>query len=413
MDQPRFARRMNGVRPSFIREILKAAEDSGVISLAGGLPSPSLFPVEDLAVCAARVLAEDGSSALQYGATQGHGPLREWVAARCAARGVRVEADEILITTGSQQALDLLGRVFLDPGDRVAVEAPGYLGALQALGAYEPRFCPVPLNLDGGDPAALRRALRRRPKLYYAVPNFQNPSGLTYSEDCRRCITQVLRGCETLLVEDDPYGELRFEGRDLPPLAANLEGRGVLLGSFSKTVAPGLRLGWVAAPRAVLSKLVIAKQGADLHSSPLAQRILHRYLTECDVEAHLARLQDAYRQRRDRMCTALGAHLPSGTSWTRPEGGMFLWLTLPPGVSAQALLEEAVAQGVTFVPGSSFHVDGSGAGKLRLNFSHPTPERIDEGIARLGRALQRLLAPSPDGRRRPAPRKEEIEPCQG
>jgi 2-aminoadipate transaminase len=387
------ARRMQFVKPSFIREILKVTQDPTVISFAGGLPSPDLFAVEPMAQASAKVFRQDGRSALQYSTTLGHQPLREWIAAYTQRRySLAVDADQILITSGSQQGLDLIGKVFVNPYDPVVIEEPGYLGAIQALALCEARIYSVPLLEDGPDLDFLETVLDGdKTKLIYAIPNFQNPSGLTYSTASRQRLVEVAQDRDLVLVEDDPYGLLRYEGEDLPSLARLLPGRVLLLGSFSKVVAPGLRLGWVCGPRDIIKELVIAKQAADLHTGTFVQRVLAQYLADNDLDAHVGALRRVYGQRRDAMICALQRFFPPEVEFTRPAGGMFLWVTLPAGISSLKLFEAAIAQKVAFVPGTPFYVDGGGESNLRLNFSNANESDIETGIARLGAAMRELM----------------------
>lgn len=388
-----YASRMGKIPKSFVREILKATQDPDVISFAGGLPNPRFFPSQEIAEAAALALATTDGSSLQYDTTEGHRPLREFIAQRYRRTdGLEVTADEILITNGSQQGLDLIGKAFLDRQDGIAIEQPGYLGAIQAFSAYEPEFHAVPLQADGADVDKLAEILRvRRIKFFHTVINFQNPSGISYSESKRRLLAETLASYDTLVVEDDPYRELRFEGRSSPSMRHWLGDRVILLGSFSKIVAPGLRMGWVCAARETLDKLVVAKQASDLHSNSFCQRMLHRYLVGHDIDRHIATIQAAYRQQRDAMLAAIEAHFPAEVGVTRPEGGMFVWATLPPGLSAVELFEHAAREKVVFVPGTPFFVDGGGAHNMRLNFSNADEDRIEEGIARLGRIINKLL----------------------
>jgi 2-aminoadipate transaminase len=389
-----YASRMNTIPKSFIREILKVTEDPQVISFAGGLPNPRFFPVQEIAEAASDVLGQTDQSPLQYSTTEGYGPLRESIAQRYRdKRGLDVSVDEILITNGSQQALDLVGKVFIAKGDAIAVERPAYLGAIQAFSAYEPRFCPVPLLADGVDIDRLRAVLdEQRIKFFHTVINFQNPSGISYSQERRRQLAQLLGPYETLVLEDDPYGELQFEGTVARSMRAWLGDRVILLGSFSKIVAPGLRLGWVCAQREIMSKLVVAKQASDLHSNSFCQRMLHHYLVHNDIDRHIAVIRAAYKSQRDAMIAAIEAHCPTEVEFTRPQGGMFLWLTLPSQLSAIELFERAVGKRVAFVPGTPFFVDGGGTHNLRLNFSNADENRIEEGIRRLGQTMKTLLA---------------------
>lgn len=388
-----FAHRTTCVKTSFIREILKVTENPAVISFAGGLPSPDLFPVDEVAEAAQAVLTGQGRAALQYSTTEGFLPLREWIAQRYASRfGLGVSPEEILVTTGSQQGLDLIAKVFIDPGSPVLVEQPGYLGALQAFSVYEPEFAPLAAGEEGPDPAAIEAALEPgRVRLFYTVPNFQNPSGACFSLAARKAAARASAEAGTALVEDDPYGELRYAGTELPPLKS-FNPSTLMLGSFSKVVAPGLRLGWICAPREVIRKLVVMKQAADLHTDIFAQRLLHRYLSTTDFTAHLARLRAVYGKRAAAMVDGFRATMPAGTHCNRPEGGMFLWATLPKGVSSRALFEKAAAREVAFVPGTAFHFDGGGDSAMRLNFTNTPEDRIAEGLRRLASAVNEELA---------------------
>lgn len=389
-----FASRMGTIPKSFVREILKTTQDREIISFAGGLPNPRLFPVQEIAAAAVTALAGTDGSSLQYGPTEGYAPLRECVARRYRQNeGLNVTADKILITNGSQQGLDLIGKAFLNRQDAIAIERPAYLGAIQAFSAYEPRFCPVPLFADGVDLDGLADVLRNsRIKFFYTVINFQNPSGISYSEGKRAALAEILQPHDTLLIEDDPYKELRFEGEAKSSMRHRLGDKVVLLGSFSKIVAPGLRLGWVCAPRETLDKLIVAKQASDLHSNSFCQRMLYQYLATHDIDQHIAAIRAAYKRQRDAMLAAIDTHFPAEVTCTRPEGGMFVWATLPSGLSAIELFEYAVREGVVFVPGTSFFVDGGGAHNMRLNFSNADEEKIEEGIARLGRIIKDLLS---------------------
>jgi len=388
-----FASRMGKVQKSFIREILKVTVNPEVISFAGGLPNPKLFPVKEIGEAAVKVLAEHGDSVLQYSTTEGFLPLRQYLADRYLQhRGLAVDPEEILITNGSQQGLDLIGKVFLDRGDGLAIERPGYLGAIQAFSMFEPQFHPIPLLDDGVDTESLAATLQQhRIKLFYGVPNFQNPSGITYSEKKRIEAANILRRHEAFFVEDDPYGELRFIGQDLPFLKTYLGEQGILLGSFSKIVSPGMRLGWVCAAREIMEKLIVAKQAADLHSNNFAQCVIYQFLKDNDIDGHIARIREAYKKQREAMVSAIERHFPDGVQCTRPEGGMFLWVTLPEGISSLELFEQAAREKVAFVPGAPFYTDGGGNNTLRLNYSCSDEATIEEGIARLAAVIKRLL----------------------
>ncbi len=387
----KFADRMYSARRSFIREILKVTDDPSIISFAGGLPNPKSFPVDEVAAAAAKVLKEGGEGALQYSTTEGYLPLREYIAKRYARYGIKADASEILITTGSQQGLDLIGKVFLNKDDLVAVERPTYFAAVQSFGMYEPEFIDIPLYDDGIDVAAMEKVLAKDVKLLYAVPNFQNPTGITYSKEKRAQVADVLKDKGTVFVEDNPYGDIRFMGEDLPPMRHYIGSDVITMGTFSKTVSPGMRLGWLYAPADIMDKLVIAKQAADLHTSYFVQRVVYQYLADNDVERHIKKIQGMYKLQRDAMVSAIERHFPDGVRHTKPEGGMFLWVTLPKGISSMELFDRAIKDNVAFVPGQTFFIDGSGANTLRLNYSSSNEAQIEEGIKRLANALNMLL----------------------
>lgn len=386
-----FADRMNRVHKSFIREILKVTEDSNIISFAGGLPNPKSFPIEEVKKSVSTVLSENGEECLQYSTTEGYRPLREYIAKRYLKQGLKVDADEILITNGSQQGIDLIGKVFLNKGDKVLVESPTYLAAIQSFGMYEPQFRSVPLLEDGVDTDALEEILNtEKIKLFYSVTNFQNPTGITYSKQKRQEVAEILKNHNTVFVEDNPYGEIRFLGEDIPPVKAYLEDS-ILFGSFSKTVSPGMRLGWIVANEEVMEKIIIAKQASDLHSNYFTQRVVYQYLIDHEVDEHIEKIKEMYRNQRNLMVSMIGEHFPKGVKYTEPEGGMFLWVTLPEDLSSMDLFELAIKENVAFVPGQAFYADGSGENTLRLNFSNSDEERIEEGIKRLGKAINELM----------------------
>ncbi|UCF88007.1 MAG: PLP-dependent aminotransferase family protein [bacterium] len=389
-----FSRRALRVPRSFIREILKVAGQPDVISFAGGLPHPGLFPLKELGAAMERILEERGPESFQYGPSEGFGPLREWVCQRYRRRmGLDITPENVLITTGSQQALDLVGKVLLNDGDFAAMERPGYLGAIQAFAFHSEAILQVPLAADGPDIKFLEAAFRQnRPRIFYAIPNFQNPSGLTYSLEKRKRVAELCRRYKVFLVEDDPYGELRFAGSDLPPVASFMEDGCMMLGTFSKTVAPGLRVGWILAGETVLERLLVAKQAADLHTSTLSQHLVWQYLTMYDLDEHIAAIRKVYGRQRDGMIQAIRRTFPPEVMVTEPDGGMFLWVTLPEGCSTLELFERAIKEKVAFVPGAPFYVDGGGVNTMRLNFSNADIPDIDEGIKRLGHCLDRYLS---------------------
>ena len=398
----RFAQRTHGMTSSAIRELLKLTEHPEIISFAGGLPAPEVFPLEAVKAASRRVLEEHGRTALQYSTTEGYLPLRELLVRHMRRYGIKVTPDNVLITSGSQQALDLIGRVFINPGDHVATEQPTFLGALQAWNSCQAQYLPIPVDDDGLRIDRLEEALRAGPKLLYVLPNFQNPAGVTLSEERRHRLIDLACHYGVPVVEDDPYGQLRYEGEHLPALVkidADLHqcakgerafhGGVLYLGTLSKTLAPGLRLGWVVAPEEVVLKLVQMKQGADLHTSTFNQMLAFETARGGFLDRHVRTVRRVYGERRDAMLKALETHFPASVRWTRPQGGLFLWVTLPRGGDAALLLAEALKEGVAFVPGASFFPCGGGAETFRLNFSYCAPERIGEGIRRLGKVVAR------------------------
>lgn len=389
-----YADRMATTHKSFIREILKVTQDSKVISFAGGLPNPKLFPVKELADACLKVLQDDGENVLQYSTTEGYLPLREYIVERYfLKRGLKASPDEILITNGSQQCLDLIGKVFINKGNRIVIERPGYLGALQAFGIYEPHFVPVPLLDDGMDMDILEKELKAgETKLLHTVINFQNPSGVTYSRQKREKLAELVEGHNMVLIEDNPYDELRFMGENLPSMKSFLPDSTIVLGSFSKVVTPGLRLGWIRAAADVMDKIVVAKQSSDLHSNYLSQRAVYQYLVDNNLDEHILKIRKVYKKQRDLMVSMIERHFPQEIKYTRPEGGMFLWVTLPENISSLDLFKLATEENVAFVPGKAFYVDGGGENTLRLNFSNSDEERIEEGIKRLAKVIKKMLA---------------------
>jgi 2-aminoadipate transaminase len=387
------ARRAERLNPSTIREILKITERPGIVSLAGGLPSADGFPVAELAEATARVLREHPRDALQYAASEGFGPLREWVAAELQGQGLRIDAAQVLITTGSQQGLDLVGKVLVDPGSRVAVESPTYLGALQAFAPYEAEFAALDGDHDGPVPQALDAV--RGARFAYLLPNFQNPTGRCIGAARRQALVARAADLRLPIVEDNPYGELWFDAPPPPPLAAAAGDGAIYLGSFSKVLAPGLRLGYVAAPKRLFPKLLQAKQAADLHTPGFNQRIVHAVLGSGLLARHLPAQRARYRAQRDAMQGALARHLPAGCRWAVPAGGMFFWVELPAGLDATALLPQAVAAGVAYVPGAAFYAVSPRLDRLRLSFVTVAPALIEQGVAALAAVLRRAIERTP------------------
>ncbi len=388
-----FSDRIADVPRSFIREILKVALDRSVISFAGGLPNRELFPVEELRIAANKVFEVFGSDILQYSESEGFSGLKELISRRYYdKKNLNIPAENILITTGSQQGLDLLGKIMVNDGDDVIIEEPGYLGAIQAFSIYKPRFNPVRLNEDGIDIEAFKTVMStKKPKFIYTVPNFQNPSGISYSEQNRNEMADIIRGTATLLVEDDPYGDLRYSGDIKPSFKAIIPENTILLGSFSKTIIPGFRVGWIVASDHIMEKLLIAKQAADLHTSRLTQCILYQYMKDNDIEAHISKIRDVYGRQMKAMLHNIEKYFPPGVTHTNPEGGMFLWVSLPENFSSRELLDLAVKDKVIFVPGDPFYVGRHQTNTLRLNFSCADENTIHSGIQRLGKAINQML----------------------
>ena len=401
-----YAQRTSQVGASAIREIFKRTQQPGIISFAGGLPAPERFPIEAIRVAADRLLTEQGELALQYSATEGYPPLRRFIADQLSRHHVRATEDNVLITSGSQQGLDLIGKVFLNQCDRILVERPTFLGAIQSFNSYGPTYAGIETDDDGLLTDDLAEAIGGGVKFLYVQPNFQNPGGTTLSLERRRTLLEIAGQRDIPIIEDDPYSAYRFEGEPLPPLlamAANSgsdEGGGdglsanpvIHLGTFSKTLAPGLRLGWTVADSDVIRRLVVAKQGADLHTSTFMQMLAYEVIKDGFLDEHVPSLRQVYRERRDAMLASLDRHLPEGVRWTSPQGGFFIWATLPEGWDATAMLEEAVDDGVAYVPGVAFFADDGRPPELntmRLNFSFCPPDVIEEGVRRLGHTIAR------------------------
>lgn len=387
---------------SAIRELLKITEEPDVISFAGGLPAPKCFPAEEIALAAERVLAREAARVLQYGPTPGFPPLREFCAQIMQRRGAAIRPEDLIISTGSQQALYLAGKVMLDPGDTVLVEDPTYVGAMEAWKPIRPRFYPLPMDDDGLIIERVEEALveleaaGRPPKFLYTVSTFQNPTGVTLSLERRNQLLDLAERHHLPIVEDDPYGELRYSGETVPPLAAlDIQRHGspryvVYLSTFSKLLAPGLRVGWVTAPARMLKRMEQAKEGMDLYTGSLGQAIAAEACQDGLLDRHIPFIREVYRERRDVMLEALSASMPKNVRWTRPEGGMFLWITLPEWADGTKMLVKAVERRVAFVPGEAFFANGGGRNTMRLNFSFSSPDELREGVSRLATVLGEL-----------------------
>ena len=398
----RYAARTQGMGSSAIRELLKVTSSPDIISFGGGFPAPEVFPIEQFKEACDIVLTEMGEKALQYGQTEGYYPLRELIANNAAKYGIVVSPSNVLITSGSQQALDLFGKVFINRGDRILVESPTYLGAIQAWNAYGATYVTVKSDENGMQTQDLEELIQTNLKFIYVLPNFQNPTGVTLSLDRRKQLIELANQNGVPIIEDDPYGQLRYEGEHLPPVVVLddeirsketpiYSGNVIYTSTFSKILAPGLRLAWVVAPEDVIKKLTQAKQGVDLHTSTLNQYIAYEVAKSDFMSVHIKNIRSCYRERRDAMLQALSEYMPEGTHWTHPEGGLFLWVMLPNGYNTTSIFPKAIEAKVAYVPGESFHPNGGGKNTMRLNFSACKPDVIGEGIKRLGKVLKENL----------------------
>ncbi len=399
----RYAHRMQRMTSSVIRELLKLTEQPDIISFAGGLPAPEVFPIQKFREACAYVLENLGPQSLQYGATDGYLPLREMIARHTSRFSAEVNADNILITSGSQQALDFIGRLFINRGDYIVLESPTYLGALQAWNAFGAQYIPVRSDEHGMIVDELEAALRIGPKFIYVLPNFQNPGGSTLPLERRKQLVKIADKYGVPIIEDDPYGQLRYEGEHIPsivsldseyrgPNGGHYSGNVIYLSTFSKLLAPGLRLGWVVAPPEVIQKLAVTKQAADLHTSSFNQYVAYEVAKGGFLDEHVKLIRATYKERRDVMIEMMEEMFPSGVTWRKPHGGMFLWSVLPEGMDSSEMLKRAIERKVAFVPGEPFHPNGGGKNTLRLNFSYSSPEIIREGMARLAETLKETVA---------------------
>ncbi|MBW6462941.1 MAG: PLP-dependent aminotransferase family protein [Firmicutes bacterium] len=392
--QPAFSKNIAKLSGNVIREILKLTQQTDIISFAGGMPPDDSFPIEALKDISSKVIDKYGSSIFQYGTSEGFMPLREFIVTWMAAKGVNTVIEEVLITSGSQQGIDLLSKVFIDSGDGVILENPTYLAAIQIFNLYGARFSPGESDDLGFIPQSLNKAIENNiSKLLYLVPSFQNPTGISLARERRQELAELLSRFDIVMIEDDPYGDLRYSGEAIIPVKSfDKDRRIVYLGSFSKTIAPGLRVGFAVGPKDIIRKMVIGKQASDVHSCNLAQAMIYEFCAQGLLKPHIESLIVNYRKKRDLMLKMINKYFPPSTSWTIPEGGLFIWAKLPDGASASDLFKLAIEEKVAFIPGNNFYASGGGENSLRLNFSNASEEQIEDGINRLGRALDKYLS---------------------
>lgn len=393
--EARLAERTRSMKPSFIREILKLTMQPDIISFAGGLPAPEFFPIREFQEACRHVLENEGQIALQYSPTEGFVPLKDFLAKKLSKYGILVEPENILMVHGSQQGLDLIGKLFVDPGGCVITSRPTYLGALQAWNAYQANFCTAPMDEHGVIVEKLLPILSadHRHCFLYVLPNFHNPAGTTLPLERRKALVELARQKDLVIIEDDPYGELRYEGEDITPIFRLAPERTIYLSTFSKTLAPGIRLAWVVAPKPIITRLLQAKQGADLHTSTFLQMVANDICQRGILRQHVDRLREVYRTRRDTMLDALEEHMPQEMTWATPEGGLFLWARTSGLIDTKDFLSKATAKKVAYVPGFAFYPgEDGGQHSMRLNFSNSNEELINEGISRLGMAMKEELA---------------------
>ncbi|MFQ5868567.1 MAG: PLP-dependent aminotransferase family protein [Candidatus Zixiibacteriota bacterium] len=387
-----FAGRALELESSIIRDILKVTSLPEVISFAGGLPAPELFPIEGLRKACRKVLEEIGPAALQYSLTTGVPPLKRFLAERVSKQGFEVDEGNIQVTAGSQQGLDLVGRLFVEPGNVVITEIPTYLGAIQAFNFYGAKYVSVPMDENGVLVEELEdRVKKSKPRIIYIVPNFQNPSGITLSEERRHQLVEVAKRYEVPIIEDNPYGELRYAGKEVPSIQSIGGDYVIQLQTFSKIISPGLRIGWISASKEIMALFERVKQSTDLHTNTFCQYVITEFAKDGSLDRHIEELKVAYSERRQVMLNAMEAHFPEEVNWTKPEGGLFLWVELPRGMNSAQLLDKAVERKVAYVPGSPFYAQTKGENTMRLNFSNASPEKIVEGIRRLGQVIKENL----------------------
>jgi DNA-binding transcriptional MocR family regulator len=388
-----YSRRALAMKSSIIRDTLKITQKPNVISFGGGLPAPELFPVKELIEASRKVLTEKSAEALQYGSTEGYIKLREVICERAAKSGIKCTPEEIMITGGSQQGLDLVGRVFIDHDSSVVCSRPTYLGAIQAFSAYFPHYITLPSDDDGMTIYGLEEIMQKfGPRLIYLVPTFQNPDGRTIPTDRRKALVALARQFNTPIIEDDPYSELYFEGVVPPSIMSMAPDSTIMLGTFSKLLAPGLRIAWLIAPKGdCFDRFVKMKQGADLHTNTFAQYVIYEYLKSGALDEHLVKIRELYSKRKNLMVKCMKKYFPEGVSFTEPKGGLFLWVTLPEKINTMTLMPKAVEKLVAYIPGTAFYPDGGGENAMRLNFSKATEEEIEIGIKRLGELFAEVL----------------------
>jgi len=396
---PHLAARTEGMKSSAIRELLKLTQQDDIISFAGGMPAPSLFPLREIEEACRYIIRENGAKAMQYSATEGYGPLKDYLVTAMRKYGVPAVPGNVLLTNGSQQALDLIGKLFIETGDYVLTSRPTYLGAIQAWNAYGAQYHTVSLDDQGMVVDEVENAYKKvvadyghPPKFIYVLPNFHNPGGTTLPLERRLRLADIATELDLVVVEDDPYGQLRYEGEDIPPIDTLIPERTIYLGTFSKVLAPGLRLGWIVCPEVLMQRFVQAKQGCDLHTGTFVQYIAADICQRGLLKPHVRRLREAYKERRDTMLDALAEFWPEGCSWTYPQGGLFLWARVPESIDTLEFMEKALAEKVAYVPGVNFYPNRDGGhNAMRLNFSYCPPDVIVEGIRRLGAALKKAL----------------------
>ncbi|WP_432667248.1 PLP-dependent aminotransferase family protein [Wukongibacter baidiensis] len=390
----KFAKRADKIKASEIREILKVTERPEVISFAGGLPAPELFPIEEMKEICQSILGEDGKLALQYSTTEGYKPLRMQISQKMAKIGIDTTMEDIIITSGSQQGLDLTGKVFIDEGDTIICESPTYLAAINAFKTYSPKFLEIKMDDDGMDMEELEKSLKtnKNVKLIYTIPDFQNPTGRTMSLERRTRLIELANEYDVIVIEDNPYGELRFIGEKLPSLKSfDTEGRVIYMSTVSKILSPGLRVGWVCAPQKIIQKYTLLKQGTDLHTNTFSQMQVSKYIEMYDLESHINKIKAVYKNRCNLMIEAIKNEFPDGIKYTHPEGGLFIWVELPSQINSREVLDRCLDNDVAFVPGGSFFPNGGNENTLRLNYSNMTEERIEEGIIRIAKVLREVL----------------------